>query len=78
MTKETFAQKLAAYISNVDFTEKIGRVIHSGCIDFESISEDDYTVIKAAAYAILKDVANDLKPLSNKGIIEANNISKFL
>ena len=78
MQKEQFERITLSIINIVDLKEKISKVLNSGCLDIDSIEEGDYTVCKALAYAILKDAANDLKPLSSKTISEAKNIEKFL
>jgi hypothetical protein len=82
MTEKQF--KAAVYtmvqnaVNSLTITQKIQRVISSGSTDVESIPKDDYSIVKAAAYAIVLDLAEDLRPLSSSTLKEANNISKFL
>lgn len=79
MTKKQFENKLKAYIKN-SFNPQpaIDKLIGSGCINIEAIQEDDYTVIKAAACAIYKNLSNQVKPLTKEGLNELTNISKFI
>lgn len=82
MTENQFKSAVNTMVQNavnsLTIKQKIQRVISSGSIDIESIPENDYSIAKAAAYAILLDLAEDLRPLSSSTLKEANNISKFL
>ena len=82
MTENPFQSAVNTMVQNavtsLTIKQKIQRVISSGSIDIESIPENDYSIAKAAAYAILLDLAEDLRPLSSSTLKEANNISKFL
>jgi hypothetical protein len=58
--------------------DKIRKVVHSGAIDIDAISENDYTEVKAAAYVIATQLAEQIRPLSKEGRKAADNLAKFI
>ena len=80
MTQEKLILQTKIFIEN-NFSlvgKNIEKAVKSGCIDVDSIDDDDYSIVKAIAYVVIRNFANELKPLSNKSILEANKISKFI
>ena len=81
MTNNAFKAAVITIIKNSIGAEvyvKLNRLTNAGCIDIESIKENDYSQAKAAAYAILKDIAEEVRPLSKEGRKEVENIAKFI
>ena len=65
-------------IFDTDIDRLIKKVVNSGAIDIDSIEEGDYLIVKAAAFVILQELAENLRPMSKEGQKEAINISKFI
>ena len=82
MKAEQFKNKTTEYILNglqELIEQKIDRLIGSGCIDIEGMEDSgNYGTIKAAAHAILQDIANNYRPITAEHLKESKNISLFL
>ena len=48
-----------------------------GAIDTEEYDDNDFTIVKILVTAALKDLANNIMPLSNKARKEVKNLSHF-
>lgn len=73
-----FKNRLKTYIkNNFNLDAKIETLLKSGCINLEN-KPDDYMLEKAAAYAILKSLADDFRPLHSQTLKESTNIQKFI
>ncbi len=72
--KEIFA------LNPININEKVNKIFASGCIDSDSVKEDDYRTAKNIVIAILEDAAEKFKPLPSpiKNRKEINNIKIHL
>lgn len=61
-------------------SQKIDKILKSGCIDVESIPQDDYRTAKNILIAILENSAEEISPLTDikKHKAEIKNIKLFI
>lgn len=74
--KEQVIELVTDYVANID--TKVNHLLASGCISLDNYESDDCLLAKAICYNLALDFAHQVKPLSDKGLEEAENISKFI
>jgi hypothetical protein len=79
MTEKQFRVKVRQLRKDVDklITEKTGKIIKSGAIDFDDW-DDDFILPKAFIAACGNEITSQFRPLTTKGSKEMLNIQKFL
>lgn len=63
MTATELKNKVNEVFVLLNTSQKIDNILKSGCIDIESIPEDDYRTAKNILIAVLEDSAEGLSPL---------------
>lgn len=79
MKRRQFFKRYREVLNQINYAliEKAKKALDSGCIDLEH-AEDNYRLPKNVLCAVLRDAANEIKPIRRADVREINNIYKHI
>ena len=80
LKKSILKQQVKEVFALSNFEQKLEKIIASGCINLDNVSDENYREAKNIVVALFEDAAEGLKPFSDKKQNEKdiNNIKNFI